>query len=106
MSRKSRRVFTSEERQAAVDLYRKVGSVRQAAFDLGIAESTVWRWVRKAEHAGVLEPPKDDPWPALEESEQQELERLRKEVKQLRVERDILKKAAAFFAKEDDSSSS
>lgn len=105
MSRRKRRIYTPEQKQAAVDLYRELGSIRQVADELGFSETSIQRWIRRAEQAGELVPPPEDPWPRLEEPEQQELLRLRKEVKQLRVEREILKKAAAFFAKEDDSSS-
>ncbi len=106
MSRRKRRSYTNEQKQAAVDLYREVGSMRQVSEELGVSDSSVSRWIRKAEQEGVLEPSDPEDWPAPSESEMQELERLRKEVKQLRLERELLKKAAAFFAKEGDSSSS
>ena len=71
-------------------------AVAQAARDLDVAESVLRRWIRDvasdAKHAcpghGQVRP------------EQQEIDRLRREVAKLRAERDILKKAAAYFAKD------
>lgn len=80
-----------EFRREAVRLVTEDGvPLRRAATDLGIGESTLNRWVAAAREAG--------PKP-LSESEREELKRLRKENAQLRVERDILKKATAYFAK-------
>ena len=90
------RKFTSEFKRRAVDLVLKQGlSVAQAARDLDIYESSLASWVKQAKvdrgegAAGELTT-----------EEKKELARLRKEVRVLREERDILKKAAAFFAKE------
>ncbi len=67
-------------------------SVAQAAKLLGIGSSLLYKWKEKIEvqREGV----------ALVEDERDELKRLRKEVKALRMEKEILKKASAFFAKE------
>ena len=59
------------------------------ARELAVNENTLRMWVRDAEPAP----------PPANEDERSELKRLRKEVRQLRMERDILKKATAFFAK-------
>jgi len=64
----------------------------QASRDLGVAESVLGRWVQVAE--------RDNRPGALTAEEREELKRLRKENKVLRTEREILKRAAAFFAKE------
>ena len=98
MSRKSgkreRRVYGDEFRRNAVSLVEDQGYTNvQAARELGIHENLLRTWRRKygrsaAESAG------------LPESERHELDRLRKEVSRLRMERSILKKAAAFFANE------
>jgi transposase len=63
--------------------------------DLGIALETLRDWVRKAEI-------EEGSRPGLTEEERGELTRLRRENRTLRMERDLLKKAAAFFAKETE----
>jgi transposase len=79
----------------AVQLYKSLGSYEKAAAQAGISISSLHRWVAQHEASTPQEPSsKHD---ALE----QEVERLRKENKRLLMERDILKKAAAFFAKEN-----
>jgi transposase len=88
----NRRKFTAEYKQEAVRLVLEQGlSVAQAALDLGIGKSTLENWVRKQQQNQPGEP--------ITESEKDELKRLRKEVHTLRMERDILKKATAYFAK-------
>ena len=68
-------------------------SIPEIARDLDVTESSVRRWVEQAEiDAGRR--------PGLTSSEQEELARLRRENRVLREERDILKKAAAYFARE------
>ncbi len=67
---------------------------QQAADNLGVSLSAIGRWVR-AERGPIIETKST---PTL--SGQAELIKLRKEVEQLRMEREILKKAAVFFAKE------
>jgi transposase len=84
--------FSPEYKQEAVKLVVGQGlSAAQAARDLGIGKSTLDRWI--AESRGQAQPD------ALTENERVELKRLRKEVTVLRMERDILKKATAYFAK-------
>ena len=69
-------------------------SIHQLAYELGIADQTLRNWIRQAKiDHGERE--------GLTTEERGELRRLRRENKILREERDILKKAAAFFAKED-----
>jgi len=87
-----RRSFTPEFKQEAVDLCRRTGkSECQVARELGLPQSTLNRWMRHA--AGA-------PLGAQSFLATEELKGLRREVEQLRMERDILKKAVAFFAKE------
>ena len=101
MPRRNRRSFTTEQKSDAVKLVRKVGSVARVAQDLDLTESALRNWVRQAEiDAGR------GPEGALTTEEQKELQQLRREVRTLRMERDFLKKAAAFFAKENDRPSS
>jgi transposase len=94
--KRTRRKFSAEYKQRAVDLVLNQGqSTAQVARDLGIYESSLGNWVKQAK----IDQGKG-PSGALTSDELAELRRLRKEVKVLREEREILKKAAAFFAKE------
>lgn len=90
-----RRSFTDEFKAGAVALVLKEGrSVAGVAKDLDLTTSALERWVKQARvDAG------EGPAEALTTSEKAELVRLRREVRKLEMERDILKKAAAFFAK-------
>lgn len=93
MAGKKRRSYTAEFKAEAVKLVLEAGITQaQASRDLGITESVLARWVQNARAAA--EPG------AVQGDEREELKRLRREVSILRKERDILKKAAAFFAKE------
>ena len=67
------------------------GPLTKLARDLGVNYGTLRLWVKEAEA-----PAESDPVPPTERSE---VRRLREEVRELRMERDILKKATAFFAK-------
>jgi transposase len=89
-----RRAFTPEFRSEVVELCRKGDrSIGAVARDLDLTETSVRNWVRQAEiDAGERE--------GLTTAERQELARLRKENRVLREERDVLKRATAFFAKE------
>ncbi len=71
-------------------------SMAEVARDLGISDKTLGSWVRKQREQQTLEALPG----ALSEHERIELKRLRKEVADLKVEREILRKAAAYFAKE------
>jgi transposase len=71
-------------------------SMAEVARDLGINYKTLGNWVRAAQKRED----RDAQPGAISESERVELQRLRKEVTELRVEREILRKAAAYFAKE------
>lgn len=96
MSRRKRRAFTREFKAEAVALC-AVGdrSIARVAKDLDLTETALREWV-KAAAVEAGKGPKD----ALSSAEREELQRLRRENKRLQMERDILKKAAAFFAKE------
>lgn len=93
MSPPKQRKVTDEFKREAVRLTETSGrTVAQVASDLGIGKSTLTRWKSQFKEADVLSGPHDDV--------QKELARLRLENKILRQERDLLKNAAAFFAKE------
>ncbi len=97
MSKSSkRRSFTPEYKAEVVRLCQQLGkSPRTVAVELGLTPSSVAAWVRQAEvdAAGGTAS-------ALATSEREELARVRAELKKVRQERDILKHAVAFFAKE------
>ena len=94
---RSRRVFTEEFRAGAVRLVLDEGkSVAAVARDLDLTASALRTWVVRAQADRT-----QGKSAALTTAEREELARLRKENRQLRLERDILKKAAAFFAKEN-----
>ena len=95
--RKNRRKFSPEFKAEAVRLVRHGGKSKAAlARDLGIGESALYQWVQQADVEDGRGPPG-----ALAREERDELAALRRENKQLRMEREILKKATAFFAKEN-----
>jgi len=88
--RTQRRTYAPEFKQEAVALVRRSGqSANQVAKELGMTQTSLSRWLRQAIPARAN---------GLQTAE--ELTALRREVARLRMERDILKKAAAFFANE------
>jgi transposase len=97
MARRRRRAFTKEFKARTVRLVRESGKAEGAvARDLDLTETALRSWLRQAEvdagrGAG-----------ALTTEEREELARRRRENRTLRMERDILKKATAFFAKESE----
>lgn len=89
--------YPVEFRAHAVELWRSSGkSQRAIALELGITNETLRGWIRQAD---LDEGRRHD---GLTTREREELRRLRAENKTLRMERDLLKKAAAFFAREND----
>jgi transposase len=91
--KRSYKQYPKEFKDEAVALVLEQGySVPEAAKSLGIVASMLYKWKEQHEQqvAGTV----------LAEDEREELKRLRKEVKELRMEKEILKKASAFFAKE------
>jgi transposase len=94
MAQRRRPTYAAEFRVEAVKRVRSsTDSVAAIARDLGITVGTLRRWL------DASRPPQDVP---LTENEKSELKRLRKENRELRMEREILKKATAFFAKQSE----
>jgi transposase len=93
-ARRSRRQFTDEYKAGVVRLVLDEGkTVGAVARDLDLTETAVREWVKRARAD------RSKGRTGLTTVEREELARLRKENRELRTERDILKKAAAFFAK-------
>lgn len=91
--KRSYKQYPKEFKDEAVALVLEQGySVQEAAKSLGITAGMLYKW--KELHEQHVE------GKALAEDEREELKRLRKENKELRMEKEILKKASAFFAKE------
>lgn len=94
-----RRTFTPEFKREAVQLAKQPDvSVGQVARDLGLSESVLRRWIQAHDHAGEHAFPGNGKVRLT--PEQAEIQRLKRELDIARQERDILKKAVAFFAKE------
>jgi transposase len=92
-----RRKFSREFKIEAVKLVGERGvSVAQAGRDLGVHENVLRKWVKEF----GSDPVQAFPGHGQMKPEQLEIERLRREVNKLKAERDIGKKAAAYFAKE------
>jgi len=97
MPKKPRRQYTKDYKLEAVRLIRDVGvSYAQASRDLGVHTHVLRNWVREFE----ADPNQAFPGQGQMRPEQAEIERLKREVIRLKAERDILKKAAAYFAKD------
>lgn len=93
----TRRQFSREFKLEAVKLVKERGvSVTQAARDLDIHQTVLRAWIREL----AADPQQAFPGKGVMKPEQAEIERLKKEVAKLKMERDILKKAAAYFAKD------
>ena len=92
-----RRSFSREFKVEAVRLIKDRGvSVAQASRDLDVHENQLRKWVKQFED----DPRQAFPGHGIMKPEQAEIERLRREIQKLKAERDILKKAAAYFAKD------
>jgi transposase len=91
--------YSSEFRRDAVALVRDgEDSIPDVAARLGVAVQSLRNWVKEADETAHAEDPKR----ALDESEREELKRLRGRVRVLTRERDILKQALALMARSDD----
>jgi transposase len=93
----TRRQFSREFKLEAVKLVEDRGvSVAQAARDLDVHQNVLRKWMRDL----AADPQQAFPGKGVMKPGQGEIDRLKKEVAKLRMERDILKKAAAYFAKD------
>ena len=92
-----RRSFTTEFKHEAVRLVRERGmTVGQAARDLDLHENVLRKWVRDAKQSGS----QAFPGRGRQRPDDAEISRLKRELAKAQAERDILKKAIAYFAKE------
>jgi transposase len=93
----ARRTYTREFKLEAVRLVRERGvSIAQAARDLGLHKNMLSLWVRRLSE----DPEQAFPGAGRMKPDQLEIAQLKREVTKLKAERDILKKAAAYFARE------
>lgn len=97
----TRRQYTSEFKEEAVRLSKESGKpLAQVARELGVRANLLRRWKRQVEQGGGLPSAAVFPGAGKLPAQAEELRRLRREVETLRQERDFLKRAAAYFAKE------
>jgi len=93
---RSRPPYPPEFRREAVQMVRSGRSVKDVAESLGMTPQSLRNWVRQEQ---VDRHERDD---GLTSAEREELRELRRKVRRLEQERDLLKRAAAFFARETD----
>lgn len=96
MPKRTRRTYTPDQKADAVRMVRNVKNLSKVARDLDLTVSSLRSWVKQAE----IDEGKG-PDGALTTDERDELRRLRRDNRRLESERDFLKKATAFFAKEE-----
>ncbi len=96
---KERRVYTAEFKRQAVQLSEQAGvSLVQTAQELGVSDYSLYKWRKQARESGEIAFPGNGK--VALSAEQQENQRLRQELERVKQERDILKKATMYFAKE------
>ena len=86
--------YTDDFKREAVRLLDEGQTLEEVAADLNVAHSSLSRWKKR------FGPPSDSPPPTDDEGLRRENSRLRRKIRELEEEREILKKATAFFAKE------
>jgi transposase-like protein len=97
MARRKRRKFTAQFKADAVALVKTGGkTIAEVTEQFDLTETALREWVKRAEADAGRGPPD-----ALTTAERAELIELRKRVKRVEMERDILKKATAFFARDN-----
>ena len=96
---KTRRKYDQEFKQMAVELSHHREDISKLAEELDIKPNLLYRWRREAKHAqGGAFPGHGNP---KQTEEQKEIARLKKELREAKLERDILKKAVSIFSKSD-----
>jgi transposase len=96
MNQEKPKIYTAEFRESAVKLANESDkAIAQIARDIGVNENTLHTWISK-----YGQPVDNTKAARTDEHLYEELKRLKKEVAQLTEERNLLKKAAAYFAKE------
>ena len=97
MERVPRVVYTKEFKEEAVKMVTEAGlSIPEVSRRVSVSKSSIRYWIKRAKEGGLSNGGKQRPVTG----EQMEVARLRREVAELKMEREILKKAAAYFAKE------
>ena len=93
---KKQPVYTEEFKQRAVKLIREEGyTIAKAGRNLGVSTSTLDNWLKRYKETALS---------GLNESDREKLKRLEKENRELRMERNLLKEAAVYFAGESKTS--
>jgi transposase len=96
MAKRKRTSFNAEQKAEAIKIAKTSGKpVAQIARDLDLAPNTLHNWLKQDQIDA-----KPDPRGPLTSEERAELTQLRRDLKRVEMERDFLKKAAAFFARE------
>ena len=98
MSSQAKQKYTPEFKENAVKRAKESDNVAETARELGVKENTLYNWV--SQYSGGSKLDKSEKAVRSDEHLYDELKRLRKEVTRLTEERDLLKKAAAYFARE------
>jgi transposase len=93
--------YPEEFRRDAVELFRSSGrTIREVGRELGVNHETLRNWVKAARQAEQAGPDRPERGGQVSTDEREELRRLRKKVAELELEKEILRKAAQYFAKE------
>ena len=99
--KRTRRRYSPEFKMETVRLLRSGRKQSELARELGINESMIREWSKQAEIRDGLPAEEVFPGNGRQTRQDEEIRRLKRELEQVRMERDFLKKAAAYFAKED-----
>ena len=101
--KKEKKTYDKSFKIMVVELAKSKGSIPETAKELGIAQDLIRRWTRESKRKGDASF-SGHGIPSLTD-EQKEIERLKRELREVQIERDILKKAVSIFSKSDGKSS-